>query len=677
MSDARSEHSTDDALRTVGAAPRRRSRRRAPRSRPTLSLAAGAVLAVAALAAYFLWPSSPRQSTSSGAPSSVTVPQGLSRPGLQSNGVSADGWLEQDSSVTLAGGSAGQLTLRAQVPSMQGQHLQVLVNGQQVASQAVPAGTLSLRAPILASRTDRRIELRFARTITLKPPDNRKAAAQLAFVGVGPEPVAPRSLTLPGDLSNVITSGLYADGWATTRADVVLAGGARAGLVLRGLVPVKGQRLDVYVNGLRVVSDAVAPGRLSLDVPLPSSPGNRHVALRFSTAIRLKAPDTRVASALLTHVGVAPLRGPAIVRIPSALAHARVAYSGIYLDGWAQKDVRLVVAGGGTATLAVTALTPLKGQSVRVLVDAHPAASLDLAPGLQTIRLPVAATAAPRVVELQFARVAPIAANDPRPAATLLERVAVVEIAGAPATVQIPADLTTTLSYSGIYQDGWAQKDVRVVVAGGPASKLFVTALTPRTGRRVQILVDGRPAGTRVLPPGKGTVHVHVVASKGPRLVELRFAGTAPIAANDPRPAATLLRTVAVGSSAAPVASAAPQSSGRMTLSAALTAAQEVPRLTGSGTGTFTATLAGKALHWQLSVANMTGPLVAAVIHTGSAGQVGPFLVRLCEPCSDTDAGSAQLTSAEAAQLRGGAAYVNVGTSANPTGEIRGQLTAR
>jgi hypothetical protein len=158
--------------------------------------------------------------------------------------------------------------------------------------------------------------------------------------------------------------------------------------------------------------------------------------------------------------------------------------------------------------------------------------------------------------------------------------------------------------------------------------------------------------------------------------VELHFARTARIAANDPRPAATLLQTIAVSSDAgSPSAPAGTSRRVAAPLRASLSGAQEVPAVAGAGTGTFTATLSGTTLRWRLAVKGLSGPVVAAVIHSGAAGQVGTRLVALCEPCSAPAVGTARLTAAEVVQLRTGATYVNVGTPTNPTGEIRGQLT--
>jgi hypothetical protein len=113
----------------------------------------------------------------------------------------------------------------------------------------------------------------------------------------------------------------------------------------------------------------------------------------------------------------------------------------------------------------------------------------------------------------------------------------------------------------------------------------------------------------------------------------------------------------------------------------AMTAAQEVPAPTGdvsAARGTFTASVAktdaGAGLSWQMSFSGLTGPAVAAHVHTGQTGQPGPVVVPLCAPCQSPASGTANANAATLAALQNGGAYVNVHTSTNGPGEIRGQL---
>ena len=112
-------------------------------------------------------------------------------------------------------------------------------------------------------------------------------------------------------------------------------------------------------------------------------------------------------------------------------------------------------------------------------------------------------------------------------------------------------------------------------------------------------------------------------------------------------------------------------------LAATLTIGQEVPKPSGAGlgaTGRFTATLSGRVLSWKLTFGHLSGPAKVAVLHAGTAGVVGPRLATMCGPCSSGAHGVLVLTQAQVAAMLAGKTYINLGTSANPPGEIRGQI---
>jgi hypothetical protein len=93
------------------------------------------------------------------------------------------------------------------------------------------------------------------------------------------------------------------------------------------------------------------------------------------------------------------------------------------------------------------------------------------------------------------------------------------------------------------------------------------------------------------------------------------------------------------------------------------------------------------ALRYHITVSNITG-VTAAHIHRGSASEAGPILTTLFMPTSPTGPVNGTLTtgtftSTDGNQItmdsllvlmRNGNAYVNVHTTANPGGEIRGQV---
>jgi hypothetical protein len=114
-----------------------------------------------------------------------------------------------------------------------------------------------------------------------------------------------------------------------------------------------------------------------------------------------------------------------------------------------------------------------------------------------------------------------------------------------------------------------------------------------------------------------------------------------------------------------------------------LTARQEVPRPKGKvnrARATFTATITksdgGTAIVWRLTHGRLTGPAVAAHIHTGRAGRAGPVAISLCGPCRSVANGRATVNATTLAALEAGRAYVNIHTRRNPGGEVRGQIAA-
>ncbi len=116
-------------------------------------------------------------------------PTDLNNKALEYSGIYEDGWIGDHAYVRLAGGGGANLVVQGQVPLGAGKHLEALVNGRLVASLPVAAGPLNVRVPVPASKSTRRLELRFAATVPLAAPDLRPAAAHLSYLGF----VAPAS----------------------------------------------------------------------------------------------------------------------------------------------------------------------------------------------------------------------------------------------------------------------------------------------------------------------------------------------------------------------------------------------------------------------------------------------------------------------------------------------------
>ena len=121
----------------------------------------------------------------------------------------------------------------------------------------------------------------------------------------------------------------------------------------------------------------------------------------------------------------------------------------------------------------------------------------------------------------------------------------------------------------------------------------------------------------------------------------------------------------------------------------ALTSANEVPApKPTTATGVADVVVYSDRVDFQIAASNITG-VTMAHIHNGVVGVAGPVFVTLFAPASATGAvngvlvsGSLNSTNLPAGVtlaalktlISTGNAYVNVHTTANPSGEIRGQL---
>ena len=117
-------------------------------------------------------------------------------------------------------------------------------------------------------------------------------------------------------------------------------------------------------------------------------------------------------------------------------------------------------------------------------------------------------------------------------------------------------------------------------------------------------------------------------------------------------------------------------------LNASLKARFEVPRPNGvpaGASGAFTGTAVEQSndkakLSWSLTFSKLSGRAIAAHIHAGKVGKPGAVLVALCGPCKNGQRGTATISHAQLRIIRAGGSYVNVHTTKNPAGEIRGQV---
>lgn len=93
----------------------------------------------------------------------------------------------------------------------------------------------------------------------------------------------------------------------------------------------------------------------------------------------------------------------------------------------------------------------------------------------------------------------------------------------------------------------------------------------------------------------------------------------------------------------------------------------------GTGSGTLTFDDVTNQLNWNISFSGLIGTQTAAHFHgPASAGFNGPIQIGLS--LGSPLVGSAVLTSTQETQLLGEQWYLNIHSSTNPAGEIRGQL---
>lgn len=108
-----------------------------------------------------------------------------------------------------------------------------------------------------------------------------------------------------------------------------------------------------------------------------------------------------------------------------------------------------------------------------------------------------------------------------------------------------------------------------------------------------------------------------------------------------------------------------------------LNQSQEVPTptpTTATGTAVFSLN-ADNSLTCSLVTTNLTGG-IAAHIHQGDPGVAGPIIIPLTGGPTTWTCPSTVLTADQLTALRTGGLYVNAHTTANSTGEIRGQIVA-
>ncbi|MDL2339090.1 MAG: CHRD domain-containing protein [Pseudomonadota bacterium] len=123
-----------------------------------------------------------------------------------------------------------------------------------------------------------------------------------------------------------------------------------------------------------------------------------------------------------------------------------------------------------------------------------------------------------------------------------------------------------------------------------------------------------------------------------------------------------------------------PMGSNSTALTARLVGSSEVPAVISDATGMVEASLASDSnvLTWKVTYSGLSGPATGAHFHgPATAGQNAGVVVPISGSLASPITGSATLTAGQAADLTAGKWYVNLHTTANPNGEVRGQVSVR
>lgn len=143
-------------------------------------------------------------------------------------------------------------------------------------------------------------------------------------------------------------------------------------------------------------------------------------------------------------------------------------------------------------------------------------------------------------------------------------------------------------------------------------------------------------------------------------------------------PIRTLSSLIVIGASLTLGACTTPvnPTTNRVAFSGKLSASEEVPVNTSTGTGLLKATFntESRLLTYTVTYMGLTGPVVAAHFHGPALlGQNAGVAVGLSGNLDSPIRGTATLTEAQAADFMSGKWYVNLHTAAHKGGEVRAQ----
>ncbi len=368
-------------------------------------------------------------------PSGLRIPAGSPIRAREHDGIHPDGWAERQSRVALASGDAAELVVRgcrarrSSRPDARGRRRRNA--GFREARPTRPRSTSESRSP--PTDDARNVELRWGAVSAISDADRREAAALLSFVGVGerPRPHVHPAVS-DGSRRPECEAQRHLFRRLARRRGI---GDARRRPGRRTRDPCRDPRS--HRGAAARGSDRSGDGRVGgrgrpRDQPSPASRGvgerQRHRPHMESPGrpVAVRPPVGRCTSHLLAiATGQAP---NAIARFPSDLMDPNLVSSGLYDDGWSARQAMVVLAGAAAADLMIRARisSSLPDQDLEVEVDGRQLASARATRGMIDIRVPLPLSDSPRRIVLRWGVVAPVSKADRRPAAALLDMIAIV-----------------------------------------------------------------------------------------------------------------------------------------------------------------------------------------------------------------------------------------------------------
>lgn len=188
-------------------------------------------------------------------------------------------------------------------------------------------------------------------------------------------------LSRPVDLTvrrNLLKTGMYEDGWVTTKAAFQIPQlKTPALLTVRGVIPMLADKnytteVRLLVDNKEIAKKTFVPGDFELQAPPPAGAGNRSVSLFFSKSQVLPGEDQRLVGGLLRYVGFDAPANPDATADPGK--EITLPANGVtFGEGWYPVEVQQTVPFRWVSNNAELRLTPP--------TDGQRALNLTLEPG--------------------------------------------------------------------------------------------------------------------------------------------------------------------------------------------------------------------------------------------------------------------------------------------------------